>query len=78
MDTAPTLRSLGFYTEAEVAAIYGVKLLTLRNWRCKGIGPPFTRVHRHLIAYPITALRKDLDGRTVRPGRQSLRLTVPA
>ena len=62
----PTLRDLGFYTENEVAALYSVKQVTLRNWRSLGIGPPYAKVQRNLIAYPIAGVRKDLERRTVR------------
>lgn len=75
MDTTvktPTLRELGYFSESETAAIYGTKRFTLRNWRCKGIGPPFTRVQRNLIAYPIAGVRKDLERRTVKPGKREL------
>lgn len=70
MDTTistPTLRDLGYYAEHEIAAIYGVKQVTLRNWRSLGIGPPFAKVQRNLVAYPIAGVRKDLERRTVRP-----------
>jgi hypothetical protein len=71
MDTTnkntPTLRDLGYYTESEVAALYGVKQVTLRNWRNLGIGPPFCKVQGRLTAYAITGVRKDLERRTVRP-----------
>lgn len=75
MDTpdknTPTLRDLGYYTESETAALYEVKQVTLRNWRSLGVGPPFTRVQRNRIAYPIAGVRKDLEKRTVNTARKS-------
>jgi hypothetical protein len=65
-NNTPTLRDLGYYTETEVAALYNVKQVTLRNWRNLGVGPSFVRVQGRLIAYPITGVRKDLERRTVR------------
>jgi hypothetical protein len=37
------------------AALLGVKVGTLAVWRCKGISPPFTRIHRS-IYYPAREL----------------------
>ena len=61
----PTLRDLGFFEVEEVAAIVRTKTLTLRNWRTKKIGPPFTKVHGNRIVYPIDGLKQWLQDRTV-------------
>lgn len=62
----PTLRDLGFYETEEVAALVGAKLLTLRNWRASGKGPPYTKVHGTRIVYPVNEFKQWLASRTVK------------
>jgi len=40
---------------AQVAALLNVKVGTLAVWRCKGISPPFIRIHRS-VYYPAREL----------------------
>lgn len=44
-------QDLESYTEAELAPRLKVTRQTLRNWRKKGIGPPFKRIGRN-VRYP--------------------------
>lgn len=53
-DTAPTLRELGYWSEIDYATFRRVKISTLRNERCRGLGPPFVRIGRQ-VCYPIKA-----------------------
>jgi predicted DNA-binding transcriptional regulator AlpA len=46
--TAPVER---LWTTAELAERYGMSPLTLRNWRCAGIGPRSIKVGRNAL-YP--------------------------
>src|SRR5690348_16062664 len=43
-------------SEAEVAKILGIGVPTLRNWRCKGLGPTVVRLTGRRVVY----LRSDL------------------
>jgi hypothetical protein len=52
-----------FLTERDLAALLSVKRQTLAAWRCRGGGPPFTRVGA-AIRYQRIALATWLAGRT--------------
>jgi hypothetical protein len=39
------------WTTAELAERYDMSPLTLRNWRCRGVGPRFIKVGRQAL-YP--------------------------
>ena len=41
------------WTETEVAGLLKVALPTLRNWRCKGIGPAFLKVGQRCVRYRV-------------------------
>ena len=63
----PSLRDLGYLLDTEAAEIIRKKPQTLRNWRAKSIGPPYTKVDGDLIVYPLEGLKKWLSDRTVKP-----------
>jgi hypothetical protein len=52
-------------TEKQVAAILQTAVQTLRNWRCRGVGPAFTKVGP-LVRYTPQALRDYSEARTRR------------
>ena len=54
LDSTPLEPSL---TEEEAARIVGVAVKTMRNWRSKGIGPPWIAVGRKLVRYRPADLR---------------------
>lgn len=49
-------REAGFYSDPELAALYGITLLTLRNRRCAGTLPPSSKVGR----YHLTSIKDAL------------------
>jgi hypothetical protein len=57
---------LGYATEEAVSVLLEVKLVTLRNQRAKGIGPPYSKTGKTVL-YPIDGLRRWLAGNTVTP-----------
>lgn len=63
----PSLRDLGYLLDTEAAEIIRKKPQTLRNWRAKKIGPPYTKVDGDLIVYSLEGLKKWLSDRTVKP-----------
>ena len=73
---APTkgLKSLGFLDCKEVATILELSPRTLRNWRARGLGPPYTKVHGTRIAYPIDGLTNWLKQRTTAQPRAHKRV----
>lgn len=52
MDTGTKLR-----TPEEVAAMFGLKVSTLRVWRRKGKGPAYVRLGKNTVRYH----QRDLD-----------------
>jgi len=50
----------GYSNESELAAEIGRSIVTLRLWRRKGDGPPFTRIKRTAY-YKIDNVRRWLD-----------------
>ncbi len=44
-------------TEREAADYLRASIFTLRNWRCKGIGPRFVKVGARMVRYPFADLR---------------------
>ncbi|MGP8033159.1 MAG: helix-turn-helix domain-containing protein [Steroidobacteraceae bacterium] len=66
--TQPTgLRELGYYEPTELSQLLRVGTPTLRNWRYKGIGPPYTKINGQRVAYPIKEAQRWLAARIVRP-----------
>ncbi len=63
----PSLRDLGYLLDTEAAEIIRKKPNTLRNWRAKDVGPPYTKVDGDLVVYPLEGLKKWLSERTVKP-----------
>lgn len=64
------LQELGFLTEEETAEIYGVIIPTLRNWRCKRIGPPFYKVARGVV-YRVDEVAAHIESRRVNPENEA-------
>lgn len=60
------IRELGFLPEHDVAALLGVEISTLRNWRSKGQGPAYSRAGGQML-YPIDGLRTFLTDNVVTP-----------
>ena len=52
-----------YMTPAQLAALTGMRLQTLAAWRCRGGGPPFTRLGS-AIRYSRTAVNDWLASRT--------------
>jgi hypothetical protein len=50
----------GYLNESELAAQIGRSIVTLRLWRRKGYGPPFTRIQRTAY-YKIENVRRWID-----------------
>lgn len=50
-------RELGCFTESEIAALAKVEISTLRNWRSRRSGPPFTTLG-NVTLYPIEGSRE--------------------
>jgi len=51
----------------QTAALLGVEVKTLSDWRIDNIGPTYTKVG-HLVKYMVADLLDWLDGRRVVPG----------
>jgi len=67
-----TTTAPAYLRPAEAAAMLGVSVPTLADWRLKGTGPTYVRLGdstRHPIRYPVDDLTAYLDARTVRPER---------
>ena len=60
------LHELGYVAEHDVAAALGVEITTLRNWRSKGMGPPYSRGGNTLL-YPVAGLREWIEQNMVTP-----------
>jgi len=60
------LQQLGFLAEHDVAALLGVEVSTLRNWRSKGHGPAYSRAGGQML-YPIEGLKSYLVDNVVTP-----------
>jgi len=50
----------GYLNESELAAQIGRSIVTLRLWRRKGDGPPFTRIKRTAY-YSVENVRRWID-----------------
>lgn len=66
-DGAELRRKLGYLSEAEVAAVVGVEVKTLKNWRAAKDGPPYSQAGGSTL-YRIDSVTKWLASREVRPG----------
>ncbi len=60
------LRMLGYLTEDETALVLGVTKPTLRSWRARKRGPPWSRVGRKIV-YGEDGLRQFIAAQTVTP-----------
>ena len=55
-----------YITDHEGAALSGFKVQTLRNWRHKGIGPPYSKIGR-AVRYDRAELISFIETRKVTP-----------
>jgi predicted DNA-binding transcriptional regulator AlpA len=55
-----------FIDDREVAAISGFKVQTLRNWRHRGVGPPYSKIGR-AVRYDRAELISFIEARKVTP-----------
>lgn len=53
-----------FITEREAAKIAALKIQTLRNWRCKKVGPSFSKIGT-LVRYSYEGFLKFLEDKKV-------------
>ncbi len=60
------LRTLGYLTEDETALALGVTKATLRSWRARKRGPPWSRVGRKVV-YSENRLCDFIAAQTVTP-----------
>ena len=60
------LEKLGFLPEHQVAGLLGVEIQTLRNWRSKNSGPPYSRAGAVML-YPLDGLRSWIADNVVTP-----------
>ena len=60
------LRTLGYLTEDETALVLEVTKPTLRSWRARNRGPPWSRVGRKIV-YGEDGLRDFIAAQTVTP-----------
>ena len=58
--------TFGLITEAEYADIRDVSPGALANERYRGLGPPFTKIGRH-VYYPIKGIKADIAKNTRAP-----------
>jgi hypothetical protein len=58
---------LGLISEAEYATFVGKTIPSVRNERSAGRGPPFVRLTRTTIKYPLAAVKAYVQARTVTP-----------
>ena len=64
------LQDPGSLTEKETADIYGVIPATLRNWRCKRIGPPWYKRARDVV-YRADEVAAHIASRRVNPENEA-------
>ena len=57
------------FTEEEAANGLHVKRGTLRNWRCKGVGPAYVKLGRHCF-YPQEGIQNFIKSRLVQPEQE--------
>ena len=60
------LRTLGYLTEDETALVLEVTKPTLRSWRARKRGPPWSRVGRKIV-YGKDGIREFIEAQTVTP-----------
>ncbi len=70
-ESNPTLRELGYISERELAKLRRLKLVSQRNERYAGKGPPYTTVSGNQIVYPIEEFKRWLAARTVGAQRRN-------
>jgi hypothetical protein len=71
MSTSVDLKTqLGLIHESEVAAFRGLKIISLRNERARGKGPPYQRIGKKVF-YPFDELKRFMAASTVKPTAKS-------
>ena len=63
-----SLRALGYLTEDQTALTLGVTKPTLRSWRARKRGPPWSHIGRKIV-YGEEGLRQFIAAQTVTPAR---------
>ena len=67
--TKPTVQA-AFLDDRDAAALTGFGVQTLRNWRFKHIGPPYTKLNGKAVRYSIQELLNWMEANRVDPGRE--------
>jgi hypothetical protein len=70
-ETAPNPDDDIFDDPKTVAAELDITVCTLKQWRYKGVGPPYVQLSKQVIRYPRGPRRKWLRERRVDPGAQA-------
>ncbi len=65
-----SLRALGYLTEDEAALVLEVTKPTLRSWRARNRGPPWSHIGRKVV-YSEDGLREFIAAQTVTPVHSS-------
>ena len=60
----PHLPTIRYLKEKEVAALLGLAVQTLRNYRFKGIGPTYCKVGR-AVRYPLPDVIQFMEGNKI-------------
>jgi hypothetical protein len=66
MTSSDLVSQLGCVTEEDYVALSGKKLVSVRNERSLGLGPPHIKIGKRIL-YPLVELKKYLEAHTVRP-----------
>jgi predicted site-specific integrase-resolvase len=56
-----------YMNDVEAAKMLGLSPQTLRNWRCKGLGPEYVRLNSRCIRYKLEALENYMSRHRVIP-----------
>jgi hypothetical protein len=68
---------MALLTDVEAGPVLGgVRPQTMRNWRVKGIGPVYIRIHSK-IRYKMEDLEKFLEANRIEPGKSKEKRTRP-
>jgi len=62
-------RLVALVGEKEAARILGLAVQTLRNWRCKRIGPNYLKIGSRAVRYAIEDLEEWIECHRIRPER---------
>ena len=56
-----------YVNEVSAGKIIKFEVQTLRNWRCKGIGPPYYKINKRCIRYKIKDLHEFMSKHKINP-----------